>query len=171
MIEKKNDSESWANLSFFESNKKSSNIRLTCIPIIQKLHRLMYDPKIAENDNERRKLFSQLEQDNGALIEMGIEPGMKKNHKLEEYQKSPLLTAEYLAGQLVNLIGRNTPSINEHLGSIGENTTTLSDGNKIIESIDISPSSRDFMVTRDIFNFLKDGLAIDDSTVSNWMNK
>ena len=167
MSEVSDNSKNWITPEFFESNAKASDIRTACVPILQKLHRLLYDPSIKDNQEERDKLYAQLEQDNGKLLEMGIEPEMETGKDIKEYQKSPLVTAQYLAGQLLELTGRNIPPVPESTDSIGENTATLTENIKIVETADSSPDARDFMINQQMFIFIQDSFAIDESILTN----
>jgi hypothetical protein len=166
MSEVPKGTESWTTPEFFESNARADDIRTACIPVLQKVHKLLYDPQIESDRNERRRLYAQLEQDDGKLLEMGIRPGMATGKDLQEYQKNPLVTAQYLAGQLLDLIGGNTPSRAESTDSIGENTSTLQDNVKMIETVDLSPSTHEFIIDQQMFTFISEGFAIDKATLS-----
>jgi hypothetical protein len=166
MSEVPKGSESWTTPEFFESNARADDIRTACIPILQKVHSLLYDPQIESDKDGRRRLYAQLEQNEGKLLEMGIEPGMATGKDLQEYQKSPLVTAQYLAGQLLDLIGGNTPSRAESTGSIGENTATLQDNVKMAKTIDLSPNTHEFIINQQMFTFISEGFAIDEATLS-----
>jgi len=156
----------WPSVEFYQSNAKAEDIRAACIPILQKLHKLFYDPEVTEDSSERSKLYAQLELDNGKLLGLGIEPNMKLGRDFKEYHSPPLTAAEYLAGQLIKLTGEHIPAMSEFTGSVGENTVSLEDEAKIVEADDFSPQARDFSVKQQIFNFVKDGFAIDDAAVN-----
>lgn len=156
----------WPSVEFYQSNAKADDIRTACIFILRKLHRLFYDPALVEDSDEKSKVYAQLEIDNGKLLELGIEPGMKVGRDFKEYQSNALLAAEFLAGQLIRLTGEHIPSAPKLTDSVGENATSLGDEAKIVEADDLSPQTRDFSIKQEIFNFVKGGFAIDDVTIN-----
>lgn len=166
MSEEPRGSQSWATPEFYESNARADDIRSACVPILQKLHRLFYDPAIIEDFTERSRILSEIELDNGALIELGVELRMEEGRALVEYQSNPLVAAQYLAGQLLRLIETDTDS-SASTKQIGEGVEELGDDVMIINSLDFSPQARDFAVKQQMFLFIKDGFAIDDSTLTS----
>lgn len=150
-------------VEFYQKNAIAEDIRNACIPIVRKVHRLLHDQSIS-NDAERRSfLYAQLEFDNEKLIELGVEANMEMGKSLEEYWTKPLVSARYLAGQLIRLTGEMIPAASELNGTVGENAITVDDSIHIVNSLDAAPETLDFMTEQMILTFVQNGLAIDNS--------
>ncbi|MDP3733149.1 MAG: hypothetical protein Q8Q91_01275 [Candidatus Daviesbacteria bacterium] len=90
---------------FYLSNPRSAEIRSVCLTIIQALERLMSDTDVAQDPSIQTDLYAQIEIQNGKLIDLGIRAGMNLGKKVEDYEVNPIMSAEYLAGQLFSLMG------------------------------------------------------------------
>lgn len=150
-------------VEFYEGNAIAEDIRNACIPIVRKIHKLLNDPTISNDVGTRSFLYAQLELDNGKLIELGIEPNIEMGKSLEEYWTKPLVSARYLAGQLIKLTGETLPAVSEFNGTVGENAITLDDGIQMVDSLDAAPKTLDFSVIQTILTFVQNGLAIDNT--------
>lgn len=147
---------------FYQSNAKAEDIRNACIPILQKLYTLLYNEEVAKDKGEQARLYSQLELDNGKLIDLGVSSKMKMGKPLKEYQSNPLTAAEFFAGQLIPLTGTQIPSEKEAVALLEEFSQPLDS--------ELPPKLREFNTKRDMFRFIQYGFAIDDQTINPQQN-
>lgn len=151
----------WETPEFYQSNLQAAEIRLACIPALQKISELLYNPALAGDRDAQAKICSELELENGKLINLGVLQGMESGRQLSDYQKNPLLAAQYLAGQLLQLTGISIPAMMEASQSIGENVANL-DRVSIVETADMSPYSREFAVIQQMLLFIKKAFALSE---------
>jgi hypothetical protein len=88
--------------AFYESDTTSRDIRAVCIQIIDRMDMLRYGDV---SEQEKTALYGQLDADKKRLVSMNITAGMHKGIPLIKVKDDPVLTAEYLAGRLLPLVG------------------------------------------------------------------
>ncbi len=148
------------NISFYRSNPRSNAIRETCIPAINALDRLLRDPGVGKNPDLRSSMYSQLEEANGKLVELGIEPGMHLGKPFGAFQASSVTAAEFLASQLIPLTGRSIPSEADVMPIIEEFTEEKAGNARIVDSQTLPDKAQDFRVVRGAVEFIKDSFDI-----------
>ena len=96
---------------FFFQSKRASHIRDLCIQTAQQLDILFTVPSM--QDDEKTKIYGQLEALNGKLIALGITSNMHQEKPVEErgekIKSNPDILAEFLAGQLIPFTGSEIP--------------------------------------------------------------
>lgn len=163
MFEDKSESAPFQSIEeFYQSNAKAEDIRNACIPILRKLYTLLYNEEVAENKGEQARLYSQLELDNGKLIDLGVRSKMKMDRPLKEYQSNPLTAAEFFAGLLIPLTGTQIPSEKEAVALMEEFSQS--------RDSELPPKLREFITKRDMFRFIQWGFAIDNQTINPQQN-
>lgn len=155
---------------FYQSNAKAEDIRNACIPILQKLHQLLYNEEVAKDKGEQARLYSQLELDNGKLIDLGVSSKMKMDRSLKEYQSNPLTVAEFFAGQLIPLTGTQIPSEKEAVALMEEFSQSRDNDTFLAESSELPQKLREFITKRNRFRFIQWGFAIDNQTINPQQN-
>ncbi len=149
---------------FYLSNSRSAEIRSMCLITIQALERLMSDADVAHNPLIKVDLYTQIEIQNGKLIGLGIRTGMHvcKGAKVEDFEADPIMSAEFLAGQLFRLMGIKVSSetelynISQEHNELEEKSFVLFDPNMI------SAKGRDYLVYRSVLNHITTKFDIGD---------
>lgn len=147
-------------ISFYQSDPRSKEIREVCIPAISALKQLLYDSEVGKNSELRLSLYSQLEKVNGRLVELGIKPGMHLGKPLEAFQGNSITAAEFLASQLIPLTGRNIPSESDVMPIIEEFTEKKSGNARILDSQTLPGKANDFRTIRSVVAFIEENFDI-----------
>lgn len=147
-------------ISFYQSDPRSKEIREICIPAINALNRLLHDPGVGKDSELRLSLYSQLEEVNGRLVELGIRPGMHLGKPLEAFQGNSVTAAEFLASQLIPLTGRNIPSESDAAPIIEEFTEEKSENVRIFDSQALPGKANDFRTIRGVVAFIEENFDI-----------
>lgn len=149
------------NKDFYLSNPRSREIRGACLLALQGLERLMNDPEVAKDSAKKSELYAQIEVQNGKLIELGIRPEMHVGKPEEDFKANPVMTAEYLAGQLFDLMGIQIPSETEIVPIIQEHNELQEE--KSIALVELSRLPKKFhehAVNRTMLNFIEENFDI-----------
>lgn len=138
--------------NFYESDPRSREIRGKCEIILQTVYKLRTKTDLTANIEA--DLYVQLEGMNGELIRLGIVPNMQEGRPLEDYQSSPVVAAEYLAGQLGVLTGLRIVSERQIMPILQEHNEIQNSTVPIVE-LDKQPRvSREFMTQGTMISFI-----------------
>lgn len=138
------------NADFFLSDPRSAELREVCIGIVTRIEDLSEDPETRDNEERKLTLYAELELLGGRLIEMGIEPNMNEGLPQSTYQASPVISAEWLAGQLYEFTGHTVTPISDVIRIIEEFDESEIAG---VSGVDMSQAPnklKDFVVNRQI---------------------
>lgn len=106
--------------AFYESDPRSKEVRATCVPAINSLNKLIYDPLVRADAGLRSSLYSQIQEANNRLVELGVSPSMHEGKPYEYFKSNPVVASEFLAGQLANIMGNTIPSESDAMAIIEE---------------------------------------------------
>lgn len=130
---------------FLLSGPRSAQIRDVCVGIVRRLNALLYDPAVGKSSDRQSQLYAELEAQGGKLIELGIEPEMHVGKPFEEFQASPVITAEWVAGQFYRATGVTVASETAVMPII-EELSENPNGQPFMGSANIPPRLKDFGV-------------------------
>ena len=92
----------------FEKNPRSKAIRDISVGITRSLAQLLWDKTLAEDDREVLKSSSQ--QLGESLVALGITQSIHVGRKPKTFWRTPVVVAEFVAGQLLPYSGYEPPS-------------------------------------------------------------
>jgi len=93
----------------FNSTERSRNLRDICIQILQRAKELLLNEDIADDEDVRLRLHSELEHLGGQLLALGITEAMHTEEPHPDFS-NPVILAEQLAGQVIRLSASDLPS-------------------------------------------------------------
>lgn len=107
------------NKEFLESTETSKRIREIGVKILNRVSQLMIlDPET--DSNEVSRINSELEMLEGEFISLGIQRDMNTGKTKNEYEASPIVTMQWIAGQIYHFYIIPIPSEDEVIGPLGE---------------------------------------------------
>lgn len=159
------------NAAFFLSDPRSAELREVCIGIVECTTSLSEDPAIASDIPSQQQLYAELEHLGGRLIGMGIEDDMNTGLPEEAYRADPVITAEWIAGQLLSCTGSHIPSETEiipivqefaieMIPPIQELTEVKAENVHAIDLEGIPPKMQRFMEEKALLSFIQSLLDI-----------
>lgn len=120
--EKNDDRPHWRpTRDFYLNDPRSAEIRTACLEAFIPLAQTQVDPGLPLTNQEREDLSVILERVNGKLIELGIKPNLHVGTSVETLRNNPVMTAEWVAGQLLGLLGDSVTTDHELLLTSGKN--------------------------------------------------
>jgi hypothetical protein len=146
---------------FFESHPQSALIRNLSLAVIQSLHKLLNNPTISSNVYMQQHIDDELVTLGEELEQEGIYHNIHVGKEIEEFRNSPVVAAEFVAGQLLPHTKRKHNSAEIVLPLAHEVSMPLSDNALIIDNNDGLPERlNDFIVMRELVfrtNMMLDG--------------
>jgi len=117
---------------FLTSTPRGAKLRAISVAVIRRLNLLLYSPDVAGDTKLQAQIYAELEHLNGQLIEEGIEKEMHTGQPLEYFQSNPEACSEYVAGNILLVLGEKFVSESEAMPivqefNIGENEYPLVD--------------------------------------------
>ena len=100
-------------VEFYKGDPKAYEIRRVCLGVLEKIRKLLGDPKVMEDRVAQQNLYAALELDEGRLIELGVSAGMHVGKPLPFFELNPLHAAQFVAGQLMPMTGEHLVSEND----------------------------------------------------------
>lgn len=137
---------------FLLSDPRSAQIREVCIGIVRRLDTLLHNPEVARSQDEQSQIYAELEAAGGKLIELGIVPDMHVDEPAEAFKANPVMTAEYVAGQLYETTGHTVVSETAAMPIIQEMTEAQSGPVSVISGKNLTPKLREFIIMREMVN-------------------
>lgn len=126
----------------FKKNKRADAIRNECIVITRNMARMLWDDSLSKED--RQNMQNESYQAGQHLAEFGITEGIHTARRQKTFWKSSLITAEYVAGQLLPYSGYK-PRSEKSLKPIFEEFTIVED-DQVIETKMMPQRITDFFV-------------------------
>jgi len=131
----------------FNSNPRSKEIRDISLGIIKNVDALLHKP-----DVDQLQASASIEALSGQLIGLGITPNMQCG-KPEDAYHDPVVMAEYVAGQILESMGRAIPSESSVVPIIEELSVAQYGNIHVLETPAEKPKPLvDFMVMRSVVN-------------------
>lgn len=130
----------------FLSHPRAKELRQICLDIAASTDRLLHQRDVVAEDE-----YVRLEQLNGHLIEMGITPHFKVGLDPSAYEDA-LTMVEYVAGQWVDVLGKNIPSEKSIMPIVQEFSEASSGNAHALSGKNIPPKLKVFMVMRSFVN-------------------
>lgn len=160
---KQNDQLYWRpTKDFYLNNSRSNEIRSACLEALIPLAQTQEDPNPPLTNQEREDLSVTLERVNGKLIELGIKPNLHVGTNVEILRNSPVMTAEWVAGQLLSLLGDSVTTTNQVGPIIGEYNILPTDHELSLTSgKNLPPKLVNFLTARQQRKVIGDFLDID----------
>lgn len=139
---------------FYLKNGRAACIRQICLAIVEQIDAILHR---CSDQVERQKRYGDLERLNGELRELGIVAQMHVEDQLplEAFQVSPVLAAEWLAGQIVPLLGKQLPIEATAVVVLSDFTQQPLSQLSLFESEGQPALVLDFRVVRSMLNFAK----------------
>jgi len=93
----------------FNSNERSQKLRNISVGILRRAKELLLDDEIANDNDARMRLHSEIEHLGGQLLGLGITEAMHIGEPNPDFS-NPVILAEQIAGQVIRLASGDLPS-------------------------------------------------------------